>query len=472
MNPTAHTNSSFGDMDPELISQLLTRASSSTYPAWWARVTASGYCAHPIHLTRQDPAGTSLIYARCKNRRATVCPSCSDLYAGDTWHLVHAGLGGNDIVPATVADHPAVFATLTAPGFGAVHSTRADDNGASRPCHPVPDGTCRHRRAATCLLVHQGDDELLGLPLCRDCYDYTAHVLTTWHTPALWDRFTRTLRRVLRTEHGAGVRVSFVKVVEMQTRSIPHVHTVIRLDAATRTGTPTPPVKAISGEQLSVLVQRAAASVHLDVLAPGGEIRTLRFGHQINTQILTDTTGDPDGAVLGRKVAGYLAKYVTKSVADAGLSPHRLTPAAIDHLAVSDHVRTLLHAIVNLSEEIPEYAAMVTWLHTLGYRGHITTKSRRYSTTMGALRAVRAAYEQAAAARHRSIRGDAETEPGDAADTEWAFARAGHKSAGERYLAVTAALKHREGLWAARQLDDTSTPVAPIDPDGDGGGEG
>ncbi|PQZ53015.1 hypothetical protein CQ040_16825 [Microbacterium sp. MYb54] len=307
--------------------------------------------------------------------------------------------------------------------------------------------------------MHRDDDERLGQPLCADCYDYTGHVLTIWHTPALWDRFTRTLRRLLRAEHGAGIRVSFVKVVEMQTRIIPHIHSVIRLDAATRTGTPTPPAKAISGEQLSVLVQRAAASVHLDVLAPGGEVRTLRFGNQIDTQILADTTGATDSAVLGRKVAGYLAKYVTKSVADAGLAPHRINPAAIDHLAVSDHVRTLLHTIVNLSEEIPEYAAMVTWLHTLGYRGHITTKSRRYSTTMGALRAVRAAYEQAAAARHRSIRGDAETESGDAADTEWAFTRAGHKSAGERYLAVTAALKHREGLWAARQLGDTSSPL-------------
>ena len=474
MSRTAQTRSAFGDVDPEMIGQLLTRASSSTYPAWWARVTASGYCAHPIHLTRHDPAGTSLIYVRCKNRRTAVCPSCSDLYAGDTWHLVHAGLGGNDTVPATVVDHPAVFATLTAPGFGAVHSARADDTGASRPCHPGPAGMCRHGRAASCALVHRDGDELLGQPVCADCYDYTGHVLTTWHAPALWDRFTRTLRRLLRAEHGTGNRVSFVKVIEMQTRSIPHIHAVIRLDAATRTGTPTPPAKAISGEQLSVLVHRAAASVHLDVPAPGGEIRTLRFGYQIDTQILTDTTGDPDGAVLARKVAGYLAKYVTKSVADAGLSPHRLIPAAIDHLAVSDHVRTLLHAIVNLSDEVPEYAAMVAWLHTLGYRGHITTKSRRYSTTMGALRAVRAAHEQAAAATRRHEDGGSGTETGDAADAEWAFTRAGHKSAGERYLAVTAALKHREELWAARQLGDTSSPLARFTHDDDdaNGGDG
>ncbi|MGO2519192.1 MAG: replication initiator [Microbacterium sp.] len=472
MAPTAHTSPEFGDLGTEMIGQLLTRASSSTYSAWWARVTASGYCAHPIHLTRHDSAGASMIYARCKNRRSTVCPSCSDLYAGDTWHLVHAGLGGNDTIPATVAEHPAVFATLTAPGFGAVHSTRADETGAPRPCHPGPAETCRHGRTTSCTLVHQGDDELLGQPLCPDCYDYTGHVLTTWHTPALWDRFTRTLRRALRAEHGTGLRVSFVKVVELQTRGIPHIHAVIRLDAATRAGTPTPPLEVISGEELSVLVHRAAASVHLDVPAPGGEVRTLRFGHQNDTQILTNITGDIDGAVLGRKVAGYLAKYVTKSVADAGLSPHRLNATAIDHLEVSDHVRTLLHTIVNLSERVPEYSAIATWLHTLGYRGHITTKSRRYSTTMGALRARRAAHEQASAARHRSVHGDVDAESDETTDAEWVFTRAGHKSAGERYLAVTAALKHREELWAARQLGDTSTPVARFGSgdDADGGG--
>ena len=40
------------------------------------------------------------------------------------------------------------------------------------------------------------------------------------------------------------------------------------------------------------------------------------------------------------------------------------------------------------------------WAHMLGFGGHFSTKSRAYSTTLGALRADRAAYqhEQAAAA--------------------------------------------------------------------------
>jgi hypothetical protein len=32
------------------------------------------------------------------------------------------------------------------------------------------------------------------------------------------------------------------------------------------------------------------------------------------------------------------------------------------------------------------------WVHMLGFRGHFVTKSRSYSTTLGELRAARAAY--------------------------------------------------------------------------------
>lgn len=43
---------------------------------------------------------------------------------------------------------------------------------------------------------------------------------------------------------------------------------------------------------------------------------------------------------------------------------------------------------------LPEFAALKLWkwAHTLGFRGHFSTKSRRYSTTLGALRAARRAW--------------------------------------------------------------------------------
>ena len=63
-----------------------------------------------------------------------MCPSCSWEYQGDVWQLLFAGIaGGRKGIPDTVALHPMVFATLTAPGFGAVHTTRDDGRPVSRP---------------------------------------------------------------------------------------------------------------------------------------------------------------------------------------------------------------------------------------------------------------------------------------------------------------------------------------------------
>jgi hypothetical protein len=46
---------------------------------------------------------------------------------------------------------------------------------------------------------------------------------------------------------------------------------------------------------------------------------------------------------------------------------------------------------------IPELAdlKLADWAHMLGFRGHFSTKSRRYSTTLGALRAARTEHNQA-----------------------------------------------------------------------------
>src|SRR5664279_1839409 len=41
------------------------------------------------------------------------------------------------------------------------------------------------------------------------------------------------------------------------------------------------------------------------------------------------------------------------------------------------------------------YAGLGRWLHMLGFRGHFTTKSRRFSVTLGALRQARRDYRAA-----------------------------------------------------------------------------
>ena len=147
-----------------------------------------------------------------------------------------------------------------------------------------------------------------------------------------------------RGEDPDAVAVSFVKVVELQARAIPHYHTVIRLDApATDSdGTVAPPQTSITAAELAALVQAAAHRVRLEVAAGEGRSRVLRLGERIDTQPLSAATGaDPDG--VARRVAGYLAKYVTKSVADFGLWPARISPQACASLEVSAHVRGILN---------------------------------------------------------------------------------------------------------------------------------
>lgn len=107
-----------------VVEQMVRRAASMGYQSWWRRAESVGFCAHPIQLIGTDEYGRQrVVWTRCNNRRAHICPSCSDLYARDTWQLVHAGAaGGHHGMPTAVGDHPQVFLTLTAPSFGAVHT--------------------------------------------------------------------------------------------------------------------------------------------------------------------------------------------------------------------------------------------------------------------------------------------------------------------------------------------------------------
>ena len=98
-------------------------------------------------------------------------------------------------------------------------------------------------------------------------------------------------------------------------------------------------------------------------------------------------------------MAAYLAKYVTKSVAEFGVGIRRMSPLAVAELDVTAHVRAILTTITDLAAH-RAYDGMDRWLHTLGYRGHITTKSRLFSTTMGALRAYRAAWTRQQHSQH------------------------------------------------------------------------
>jgi hypothetical protein len=381
-------------------------AQDPTFPRWLEQVTATGGCSHPVHLsgstttldgstgeiilhydTRNEPGERLLV--RCRNRRATVCPTCSRLHAGDTYHLVRAGLLGGKNVPATVRHRPRLFVTLTAPSFGAVHR-------AGELCRPRRDGgTCEHGRPLGCGAVHATDAPVVGQPICPGCYDYTAHVLWHAHASKLWDRFVIDVRRRLASSVGLvqsrfaqHARLSFARVAEYQKRAAVHVHAVVRLDGPTGPDDGPP---AWGTAELLIDAVRASARrvlVHTPYSPAVGEL-ALRWGAQVDARPLrADGDGPDDDAV-----AAYVAKYVTKGASETGAgTDHPLTTwDDIDAAPVSEHVRTLMRACWCLGG-LPEFGPLRlrSWAHTLGYQGHILTKSRAYSTTYAALRAERA----------------------------------------------------------------------------------
>jgi hypothetical protein len=152
---------------------------------------------------------------------------------------VRAGLDGGKGVPDSIAGHPRLFVTFTAPSFGPVHTYR-ERRGKRRPCRPRDrDKRCPHGRPVGCWVRHRPDDPVLGSPMCLDCFDAEGLVLWNAFAPELWRRTTIYLRRALAAAAGMTpaalghtVRVAFVKVAEYQARGAIHFHAVIRLDAA------------------------------------------------------------------------------------------------------------------------------------------------------------------------------------------------------------------------------------------------
>jgi hypothetical protein len=335
----------------------------------------------------------------CGNRREAVCPSCSAVYKRDARQLVKAGLAGGKGIPGTITGHPCVFATLTAPSFGPVHSRRMRGK-TVLPCRPRRDARarrCPHGRDISCPTRHLETDPRLGQPMCPGCYDYQAAVLFNAHAPDLWRRFTTYLPRRLallagvpqKMLHGQ-LRIRFVKVAEYQARGIVHFHAVIRLDAPGEDYQPPP-----SGYTAGLLCDAIALAAAAAVLAVEHEDQAvmLGFGAQTDTRIIRhghDLPGTGQ-ALNSQAVANYIAKYATKTLAAPGLPSHRIRGEAdIERLRCSAHYRRLITTAWQLGTRCR------AWAHMLGYGGHFLTKSRRYSVTFGQLRAARTDHRRAA----------------------------------------------------------------------------
>jgi hypothetical protein len=386
-------------------------ASDGTLPGILRQLSGLGGCTNPIrldgHRTEYDvdartgeigrvlhhldssslPAGQLLV--RCNNRRTTRCPACAEVYRRDTFHLITSGLRGGKGIPEHVAAHPRVFATFTAPSFGPVHNRPTGPSGTVRPCR--------------CGVLHDQDDDTLGTPLDPDTYDYEAAVLWNAHAGSLWRRFSTYLRREVAKRAGLSqrrfrehARVSFAKVAEYQKRGAVHFHAVIRIDGPT--GGDVPPPAWATAELLTDAIRAAAGKVRVDGPDIDGRSHAFTFGRQLDVRTIRSADFNDGQELTERAVAAYIAKYATKGAetATGALDRPLKFAAELAQLDISEHARRMIRTAWTLgARKELEHLRLRAWAHMLGFRGHFSTKSRRYSTTLGALRDARAEWRRA-----------------------------------------------------------------------------
>jgi hypothetical protein len=478
---------------------LFARAARPGLGAWLTQAARLKGCTRPIRLagrvTTMDSHGTVLdvfdtadlpdkvLYKPCGTRFASLCKPCSDTYRWDTYQLIRAGLAGGKGVPDTAATHPAVFATFTAPSFGPVHTRLVDRRtGKPKPCRPRRDKpVCPHGRPLSCPYAHHDGDRRIGQPLCLDCYDHDHQTVWNHHVPKLWDRTIVRLRRLVAFELGDEladrIRLSFVKIAEMQARAAVHLHAIIRLDGHDPdqpTAILPPPVAqlpdgayvpVLTAERLAELIVQAAGEVGLTTPPHPDRPQGWRvvWGEQIDAKVIR--RGLDNGELTESHVAGYLAKYATKGSEAAGLVACRITRGNLHaYRDLDTHTGRLIDscwrlgrldpAISLLDQNSRPYAGLRRWAHLFGYGGHFSTKSRRYSTTLARIRAtrIRAARAIAKGLDPTDI-SDLDDQTATVVIGQWRYIGTGWLSTGDAALALMAA-------DAARLRRPAQTPSA------------
>ena len=305
-------------------------------------------------------------------------------------------------------------------------------------------------------------DGALGQALCADCYDYEAAVLFNAGVSELWRRTTIYALRALGSLAGMSareaarrLRLSYVKVVEFQTPGLgppPRAGPGRRPRRRARRGTRgdrrrhagcSPPHRGEQGERTPA---RCRCRSPDDLGTPDRYRRGRRRGR-----------GPPAGCGLRREVR------------DEGLGrarrarpPPQVRRSRRDSEAARAPPRDWWRPRGRspISRRSPTTTCGL-WAHTCGFRGHFLTKSRRYSTTFGELRAERQRWRLAALARpvHRTR----EASPDEAVVREWRYEGSGYLTAGDACLARNLEDELRLGSirGRARRGTSSSTQVGP-----------
>jgi hypothetical protein len=410
----AHPDTRLGFNQAE-VTTARRRARSDDYDDWLGHVQAAAGCTRPIRLTGQidvkntdgtlmhtidtDTMPDGAIYTPCGNRRASVCPSCAEVYRRDTYQIIRAGLEGNRYGLPPLGQHIAVFLTATAPSFGPVHHrvvkthaadcrTKAGCTCRASICRPFGKA-CSHGAEIRCTTRHKATDTNLGTPLCLDCYDYAGQVVWNHEAPELWRRTIQEADRELARlgrRLGVDVRRRYVKVYEFQVRGVIHYHAVIRLDGYNPDcpSAIVPADRIVTRDMFAEVLRHAFATIGYTSRphpANGGEGWNIRWGDPDKGLDIRHINATGELSVA--QVTAYIAKYVTKSTEVTGQIFRRIDDLSVELYATADtHLGRLIRACWDLGAA-DKWWRLRRYAHQYGHGGHITTKSRGFSVTYG-----------------------------------------------------------------------------------------
>ena len=341
---------------------------------------------------------------------------------------------------------------MTAPSFGPVHTRKVTRRGHVIPCR------CGDR--------HHPADPRLATAVDPDTYDYTGAVLWQAHAGALWARFTTTLRRALAAALGVGAR-DFPTTPGCPTPRSPSTSaagscTSTPSSASTApTDPPTHHPPRSPTTRCATPSPAAARAATLTTARPDGTPLVLALGHPArppprHRDRRRASSRTRPGEITDAALAGYIAKYATKSTGavDGGEGADRPIRDGehIAYLDVSPHHRRMIDTAWQLGD-LPQYERAEpapVGAHARLPRPLHDQDRRAYSITFTAIRAERRTWrlrtdlDQLAA--DTDNHGDDDV-PVDL-DTitvvnDWRVVHIGHRDHAERELALAIAERNR-----------------------------
>lgn len=354
-------------------------------------------CRYPIRLratlaadvrtgeVREADGGP--ISVPCGSRWETRCPSCSRTYRKRTHLVIASGLPD----PKEAA---AVFlVTLTSPSFGPVH-TPGWKKGRPKPAR----GQLRRCR---CGKVHNPETRanraVLGSPLDPSQYDYVGAV--AWNATAsnLWSAWRHRLTRAV-SDVADGLDVQICRIAEPQRRGQQHFHALLVFRPGDAVAMPSSALlrTVISGTLPTPAAEVAALINAGGVVSQGPQVhdehtgRTFGFGDQSDVRALNPRAGRNGGDPHWGAVAGYLAKYLTKSTGGDVIGDRVPEDSAIaKHLRRLGAVARSRLVLANARRTVPKHLRrgdISRVVSGCGYAGPPRSSTRRWGTTLGKLK--------------------------------------------------------------------------------------